>query len=231
MRKNVYAAHDFIRQGKFKTPEKMIAVEKLLETKRVVINWWCRQSGKTLTSIKIGRDIMVNTPGSVVLFVCPKMSICNSVTEKMARTIDRSLIKSTDATGLILKNGSIFKAGPLRNNMSLDPVIDKVDLLVIDEFEWMEETTMASLLLIIRQHIWPSMMQRFLRMFKEKKHTRVIMNSSKNDGKNFSMIKSSLPEIGITYFNWEKIPSLNREALIEKLGEESFEKEYNSYNP
>jgi hypothetical protein len=233
MRKNAYAAYDFIRQDKFKTPEKILSVEKLLADKKIVINWWCRQSGKTLTNIKIVRDMAVKVPGTIVLYITPKSSLSAEVTKLIARTIDRSLVSKVERNKIILNNDSIIVTGTMPNSSTLPSVIDKVDLLVVDEFEFIDMANLSQIILSLKNQIFPSLMQRFMSMFKRKKHTRAIFSSSMKDGKNFGAIRSvfSSEETAVTYLNWERVPSVSKDNLVKMLGEETFEKEYNSYVP
>lgn len=230
MKRNWYAAYDFIRQGKFKTPEKISNVENLLREHRIVVNWWCRQSGKTLTNIKISRDFMIENPGSFVLYVTTKASLAKQILEMVERTIDRSLIEKDESkTGITLKNGSSLKVGTLKPEGSISHLIKKIDLLVVDEFEFIDSSSFSKMLLDVKNHIWPSALQRFLEMFNRRKRTVAIFSSSMKNGENFQMIKSSLPLVAINYLNWEKIPSIDRERLVTMLGEDSFQREYNSY--
>jgi hypothetical protein len=230
MKRNWHAAYDYIRQGKFKTPEKISLTEKLLEKSPVVINWWCRQSGKTLTSIKIARDLLVEKPGSFVIFVSPKLSPSKVMCSLMARAIDRDLVETSTVDSITLKNGSKFFTGTLKSNASVKNLLKEVDMMVIDEFDYIQGPIFANLVISLREKLYPTLFEKFLNMFKPKKDQKFIFASSMKDGGNFEMLKT-LPNIPVSYLNWEKVPSVDREKVIGFIGEKAFEIEYNSYKP
>jgi hypothetical protein len=230
MKRNWYAAYDYIRQGKFKTPEKILLTEKLLETNQAVINWWCRQSGKSLTSIKIARDLLVNNPGSFVVFISVSASSSKIVHSLVSRTIDRDLVSKDTSEGIFLKNGSKFVTGTLKTGGSVDNLLKEVDLMIVDEFEYIQGPIFANFVLSMRKKLHPTLLERFFNMFKRGKNTKFILASSKKDGGNFEMLKT-IPGIPISYMNWELVPSVNKVKMIELLGEKSFKIEYDSYKP
>jgi hypothetical protein len=230
MKRNHFAAYDFIRQGKFKTPEKIATTEKLIEQHDVVVNWWCRQSGKTLTTVKIARDLVVSTPNSHVLIISPKMAITHEIIKLFGRAIDKNEIESTTNSVINLKNGSIIVG-----SSSLDHHIENANLIIVDEFEFIDIGTMHSLVNRVEHQTKPKMILRLIEMFKFKKKTvpqKFIFSSSMKNGENFSMLKKVVPSEAITYLNWEKlnVSSEKIEGYRHILGH-SFKKEYDSYKP
>ncbi len=228
MKKNIFAAYDFIRQNKFVTPDKIKIVESMLESERVVINWWCRQSGKTLTGVKIARDYAVNNSGYSVLVICPRSAISRNFIYVTGRSIDDKLIDSISTFFIKLKNGSIIQACVYNENVSFD---DK-DLVVIDEFDFIETPNFYSIVNKIKREIYPTFLQHIYDVCLTNKNTRMkfLLSSSKFNGLNLDLIKT-LHKYSITYLNWEKLSLENDkiERMKKMLGDTAFKNEYDSY--
>ena len=230
--KNPYLAYDLIRQNKFRTPEKMLVVEKLLAKNDVVINWWCRQSGKSLTSIKIINDFVKRKPSNI-LIVCTKTVVAGNFMYMLGRTIDRKEIDSISKYEITLKNGSRIKA--ISANSDSFSVENK-DLIVFDEFDFMDTTSLAGILLEIKSvnryspklSLWEKILIKLRIKPQSQKNTKLLFFSSKNSKENFSMISAAFPSAAMNYLNWDDL-NLSKDKIIERIGEESFEKEYNSY--
>ena len=230
MKRNHFAAYDFIRQGKFKTPEKIATTEKLIEQYDVVVNWWCRQSGKTLTSVKIARDLVVSTPNSLVLVISPKSTMSLEILKLFGRAINRDEIESSENFVLKLKNGSTVVVS---NSLHY---LENANLVIVDEFEFIDVGTMRSIVNHLEYQKKPKMILRLLEMFKFRKKTvppKFIFSSSMKNGENFSMLKKFVPLAAVTYLNWEKlnVSPEKIEGYRHTLGSKSFEKEYDSYKP
>jgi hypothetical protein len=229
MKRNWYAAHDFIRTGKFKTPEKMIVVEEALKNYDVVVNWWCRQSGKTLTNIKIIRDLILSKEGASVTVVFPRKAMGNDFLYSLKRTLDKSFLEEkSDPSVITLTNGSTVK---VTSQSSIFEVKGQ-DLVILEEFEFYDMSDFARIILSLKNEVEPSFFANLLRMMKfEKSRTKAILCSSMKDGANFEIVRNTFTKpFVITYLNWEKL-KLDKEKLEKILGAESFKKEYDSYAP
>ena len=229
MKKFTYSTYDLIRQDKFRTPEKITAVEKLLETNTCVINWWCRQSGKSLTSIKIARDLAIKQP-SEIIFAAVNTAQSAEFKKLTSRCIDRDLVESENSREIRLKNKSIIKFITVD---SAKHSLKNTDMLIFDEFEYMN-TDFVTWLSEVNFTINPSLYKRFINMFNyEKPRLKVIFSSSKKDSKNFKLIKNIFTTAPVTYLNYEKVnygPG-KLDNIRENLSVEKFKTEYNSYFP
>lgn len=229
-KKPTYLTYDLIRQNKFRSPEKISTVENLLKTNDCVINWWCRQSGKSLTSIKVARDLAVKQK-STIIFVAVKADNSNDLKTKMSRCIDRNLVKSDNGISITLTNGSYIRftsSNPQAN-------IDNADLVIFDEFDYMKPDNFSGMVSYIKNIKDPSIFQRFKNMFSFKKKTisKVIFASSMNNRTNLETIRKAFPTAPITYLNYEKVnygPG-RIDRIKEMLSEKEFNTEYNSYFP
>lgn len=231
MKRNTFAAYDFMRQNKFIVPDKIKMVESILESDRVVVNWWCRQSGKTLTNVKIARDLVVNNPGSSVLVICPRGSIAKNFVYVTGRSIELNLIDTSSTFFIKLKNGSIIQACTYNSDTEFT---DK-DLVIVDEFDFIEIEKMAEIIIKIKRETEPTFLQRIVDLldFQKNRNMKFILSSSKYDRSIFELIKNSLKRYYVTYLNWEKL-SIEKDKidnLKKMLGDESFKDEYDSYKP
>ena len=236
-KKPTYMTYDLIRQNKFRTPEKILMVEKLLEENQCVINWWCRQSGKSLTSIKVARDLAVKQKSKIV-FVAVKTVNANDLKTLMARCIDRDIVEKNDSeiptSCITLKNGSCIYF----ISSAYSAHINDADLIVFDEFEYMSTPDFFSIVSHIRSSNESSLIKRFLNMFsfnnkKKFVDTKLLFSSSMKDRKNLDIIRKAFPTAPVTYMNYEKINyGPGRIDDIKKiLSEKEFTTEYNSYFP
>lgn len=229
-KKPSFLTYDLIRQDKFRSPEKIQTVEKLLQENDHVINWWCRQSGKTLTSLKIARDRMIKEKIKVI-FVCTNTASTADVKVKMARCINRELVSNESVTSMTLKNGSMILFMTPRTVKNLK----RVSLLCVDEFEFFSQSALASLLKAVYEEVNPSLWTRFKEMFNSEKTPtlQTLFASSMKNRENFKMVRAILQSAPITYMNYEKInygPG-RIDEMKKILPERQFKTEYNSYFP
>lgn len=234
-KKPTFLTYDLIRQNKFRSPEKILTVEKMLETNDCVINWWCRQSGKTLTNIKVARDLVMKEKNNV-LIVCPKAAMIEHKKEVLARCIDRNLVESDDKNGIKLKNGNEVRLMVANMPGLKDFILDKkINLVIFDDFEWIDQVKFSAMLRDLKSIYEPSIWEKFINMFdaNRKRKPKMLLSSSMNNKKNFDLIRKIFPESAVTYLNWEKV-SFGPGKIDEMkriLSEKEFETEYNSYFP
>lgn len=236
MRKNNLAI-DLIRKDKFKTSEKIQSIEELINVKNVVINWWCRNSGKTLTSIKIARDTAISKP-SKILFISVNAKRAKDINDLIFRSIDRSLMNiSKSKNTLHLLNGSTITSVSINSFI----INDDIDMIIVDEFDLINETHIQDLIAnfeLIENKLknkkisfWKKILLFFGIYKKDNKDIKLLMSSSKFNGVSFIKLldwSMSRNDAAVTRLNWEKT-TIDREKLITILGEEKFEKDYNSY--
>ena len=113
--RNRYLAYDLIRKGKFTPPQKMVAVEEASSRREVVINWWCKQSGKSLTAIKMITDLIKKSDKVAVLIV-KNISSKNMMINLLEKSIPKGAILRINSNVIILKNGSCIKVITSMNN-------------------------------------------------------------------------------------------------------------------
>jgi hypothetical protein len=236
--RNNNLAIDLIRKDRFKSSEKIKNVEELIITKNVVINWWCRNSGKTLTSIKIARDTALSKP-SKILFISMNSKRAKDISDLIYRSIDRThtLPEQNLKNTLLLTNGSIIVSASIN---SYD-ISEDVDMIIVDEFDLIKENLVQSIIdkyeeierKITNKKVsfWKKFISLFSSKKEEEKHVKLLMSSSKGEGVSFVKLldwSMSRKDAAITRLNWEKT-TIDKEKLITILGEETFEKDYNSY--
>ncbi|NDE11646.1 MAG: hypothetical protein EBZ95_13970, partial [Chitinophagia bacterium] len=105
-----------------------------LTTKDVILNWWCRQAGKTTTNINIINKT-VEQPNRCVLVVTNSLKECDIFIDSVYRSIDYSRVDYRTKDIIFLKNNSSIVASPLLST-TLNSLVSKADLIIIGEFEW-----------------------------------------------------------------------------------------------
>ena len=146
----------------------------------------------------------------------------------LKRSLPREAIADSKGSSVVLTNGSRVDAYSSSGDFNLE----KSNLLVVEEFELMDPSDLARILIEAKKKAEPSLLSKLLSMMKfEKKNFKAVFCSSKNDGTNFEMVKATFPKkLAITYLNWEKL-NLNKEKIEKILGDDNFKKEYDSYTP
>ena len=225
-------AYDGIRRGKFKTPKKIKLTEELLRSHDTVVNWWCRQSGKTLTAVKIGRDIALSRPGARIIVIAPKRSNASYYIEMFSRSIDRAEQSLKTEIKLELKNGSVIEATSaasfIPTKISEEPE-GSYDFVIVDEFEFMPANHFSSILGEIKKVLRPPVIRRLWRSIKQlKSKTKFLFVSSMQKGLALSEIKETLPHAVVSKLNWEAT-NADREKLLKIMGPEAFQIAYDSY--
>ena len=245
MRHKESAAIDFIRKKKFISPEKILKTEKLLKENDLVINFWCRQSGKTLTSMKIIHDLAISKPGAKIVIVCTKMANAQMFIETLTRSFERmplnidlhtnysENIKKTTTVSIELNNGSHIIASSVASKIPFKArYIGDVDLFVFDEFDFFKPEFFDIIITAINSILKPGFYEKLKRAFsfKEKHTPKFLFSSSAHDNKNFISLQLNFDCV-ISYMNWKDLVLSDEKVkqLRLMLGEKSFEQEYDSY--
>jgi hypothetical protein len=233
--RNRYLAYDLIRKGKFTPPEKMIAVEEASSRREVVINWWCKQSGKSLTAIKMITDLIKKSDKVAVLIV-KNISSKNMMINLLEKSIPKDAILRINSNVIILKNGSCIKVIASMDNSDnyralMKLTLTTADLFIVDEFDYLDDIQMDHIIDAVKGRRKLNMIGRMLRrwgMFPSKK---ILFFSSMKDKRNFELLVLSVgDEAAFTYLNYEKL-GLEKEKLVKILGENTFKRDYDSYFP
>jgi hypothetical protein len=233
--KNKYLAYDLIRKGKFVSPEKMVAVEDAMKKNTIVINWWCRQSGKSLTAIKIATDLVTTKTEKTVTIIVNSIGDRTNIMSLLQKSINKDLIKRTTLNFVELTTGSIIKVVTSSNKTAnygllMASLFKESDIFIVDEYDYIATENMSMILEIIEKAHNLTIMGRIARFFGVIPSNRALFFSSKNNLKNHTELVLRLGEhAAFTYLNYDKI-GLDKEKLVKILGKDSFEKEYNSYN-
>jgi hypothetical protein len=233
--KNRYLAYDLIRKRKFVSPDKMVAVEKAAKQKEIVINWWCKQSGKSLTAIKMATDLVINKPDKVVVIVNRNISSRNMMMNLLEKSIDKSLVVRSNTNVIVLNNGSIIKIISSLDNSDnykilMRYTVDTCHMLIVDEFDYMDEAQMDCIVDAIKSRRPLTIWGKFAKLIGLLPRKNYIFFSSQKDKRNFDFLVNSLgADAAFTYLNYEKL-GLDKEKLVKMLGETVFQRDYDSYN-
>lgn len=224
--------YEQIRKGKFRVPTKIKNTENLLEKNNCVINWWCRQSGKTLTSIKIARDAALKKPGTKIFLIAVNENSARLFVDHFTMTINFNIITRKTNSEVELKNGSSLEA--ISSSQVLLPRKDKsYNLIIVDEFEFLSRPRdvifrVQEEFLPVVPKSWLSGLWPFRNRTSKAPDTKVLFNSSRKNGEVLKMLTDSFPKAFVNKLNWDKTP-FSKEDLIERIGPEAFKIEYDSY--
>jgi len=234
--KNKYLAYDLIRKGKFVSPEKMQAVETAMKKNAITINWWCRQSGKSLTAIKIATDLVTTKPEKLVTIVVNSISSRTMMMNLLQKSINKDLINRTTLNFIELTTGSMIKVITSTNKTEnygilMASLFKESDIFIVDEYDYLAPENMDMILSIVEKSQNLSLLGKIARFFKIVPSYKVLFFSSKHNSRNHTELVIRLGDYSsFTYLNYDKL-GLDKEKLIKILGQDVFEKEYNSYNP
>lgn len=234
--KNKYLAYDLIRKGKFVSPEKMLAVEDAMKKNTVTINWWCKQSGKSLTVIKIATDLVTTKTEKQVTIIVNTITDRTSMMNLLQKSINKDLINRTTLNFIELTTGSIIKVVTSSNKTSnygilIASLFKESDIFIVDEYDFLPLENMNMILEIVEKSENLTILGRIARFFGIIPSHKVLFFSSKNNLRNHTDLVLRLGDhAAFTYLNYDKL-GLDKEKLIKLLGQNIFEKDYNSYNP
>lgn len=234
--KNKYLAYDLIRKGKFVSPEKMLAVEDAMKKNTVTINWWCKQSGKSLTVIKIATDLATTKTEKRVTIIVNTIADRTSMMNLLQKSINKDLINRTTLNFIELTTGGIIKVVTSSNKTSnygilMASLFKESDIFIVDEYDFIAKENMDMILEIIEKSENLTITGKIARFFGIIPSHKVLFFSSKNDSRNHTELVLRLGYLAtFTYLNYEKL-GLDKEKLVKLLGQSAFEKDYNSYNP
>ena len=234
--KNKYLAYDLIRKGKFVSPEKMLAVEDAMKKNTVTINWWCKQSGKSLTVIKIATDLVTTKTEKQVTIIVNTITDRTSMMNLLQKSINKDLINRTTLNFIELTTGSIIKVVTSSNKTSnygilMASLFKESDIFIVDEYDFLPLENMNMILEIVEKSENLTILGRIARFFGIIPSHKVLFFSSKNNLRNHTDLVLRLGDhAAFTYLNYDKL-GLDKEKLIKLLGQNIFEKDYNSYNP
>lgn len=216
-----------IRHSIFEAPEHIKNVEQLLKEKEIVINWWCRQSGKTLTNIKIATETARQKPTSILVYTL-KTSSARDFIALAHRATPFEDIASYQKQQLIFKNGSYICAVSVNS----DVVYCDEDLVIVDNFEWMDNKFIVDLVDNINHANRLNIFQKIALFFKKDKtlqKKKAIFSSSMKNGKIFDLLKSRT-KAPVTYVNWEDLHYTDEEIKkLKAILGSHFITEYDSY--
>ena len=234
--KNKYLAYDLIRKGKFVSPEKMLAVEDAMKKNTVTINWWCKQSGKSLTVIKIATDLVTTKTEKRVTIIVNTIADRTSMMNLLQKSINKDLINRTTLNFIELTTGGIIKVVTSSNKTSnygilIASLFKESDIFIVDEYDFLPLENMNMILEIVEKSENLTILGRIARFFGIIPSHKVLFFSSKNNLRNHTDLVLRLGDhAAFTYLNYDKL-GLDKEKLIKLLGQNIFEKDYNSYNP
>jgi hypothetical protein len=234
--KNRYLAYDLIRKGKFVSPEKMQAVESAMQKSTVTINWWCKQSGKTLTAIKIATDLVTTKTEKQVTIIVNTISDRTSMMNLLQKSINKDLINRTTLNFIELNTGSIIKVVTSSNKTSnygilMASLFKESDIFIVDEYDSLSPDNMDMILEIIEKAQRLTILGKISRLLGFLPTHKVLFFSSKHNLRNHQELVLTLGDHAtFTYLNYDKL-GLDKEKLVKLLGQDVFEKDYNSYNP
>lgn len=234
--KNKYLAYDLIRKGKFVSPEKMQAVEAAMKNNTIVINWWCKQSGKTLTAIKIATDLATNKTEKNVAIIVGTISDRTLMMNLLHKSINKDLINRTTLNFIELTTGSIIKVVTSFNKTTnykvlMNSMLKESDIFIVDEYDSLPSENMDMILDIIEKSENLTIMGKLARFLGFLPSHKILFFSSKNNLRNHNELVLTLGDrAAFTYQNYDKL-GLDKEKLVKLLGQDVFEKDYNSYNP
>lgn len=234
--KNKYLAYDLIRKGKFVSPEKMQAVEAAMKKNTVMINWWCKQSGKTLTAIKIATDLVTTKTKKQVSIIVNTISDRTSMMNLLQKSINKDLINRTTLNFIELTTGSIIKVVTSSNKSAnygilMASLFKESDIFIVDEYDSLPPDNMDMILEIIEKSHRLTVLGKISRFLGFLPTHKVLFFSSKYNLRNHTELVLRLGDYaGFTYLNYDKL-GLDKEKLVKLLGQDVFEKDYNSYNP
>jgi len=234
--KNKYLAYDLIRKGKFVSPEKMQAVEAAMKKNAVIINWWCKQSGKSLTAIKIATDLVTTNTEKTVAIVVNSISDRTSMMNMLQKSINKDLINRTTLNFIELTTGSIIKVVTSSNKTEnygilMASLFKESDIFIVDEYDSLATENMDMILEIVEKSQNLSLVGKVARFFGIIHTHRALFFSSKHNLRNHTELVLRLGDhAAFTYLNYDNL-GLDKEKLVKLLGQDVFEKDYNSYNP
>lgn len=234
--KNKYLAYDLIRKGKFVSPEKMLAVKDAMKKNAIVINWWCKQSGKSLTVIKIATDLVTTKTEKQVTIIVNTFTDRTSMMNLLQKSINKDLINRTTLNFIELTTGSIIKVVTSSNKTSnygilMASLFKESDIFIVDEYDFLPLENMNMILEIVEKSENLTILGRIARFFGIIPSHKVLFFSSKNNLRNHTDLVLRLGDhAAFTYLNYDKL-GLDKEKLIKLLGQNIFENDYNSYNP
>jgi hypothetical protein len=234
--KNKYLAYDLIRKGKFVSPEKMQAVQSAMKKNAIVINWWCKQSGKTLTVIKIATDLVTTNTEKKVTIIVNSISDRTVMMNLLQKSINKDLINRTTLNFIELNTGSIIKVVTSSNKTEnygilMASLYKESDIFIVDEYDSLAHENMNMILSIVEKSQRLTLFGKISRFFGILPSHKVLFFSSKHNLTNHQELVLSVGDYAaFTYLNYDKL-GLDKEKLIKLLGNDVFEKDYNSYNP
>lgn len=233
--KNKYLAYDLIRKGKFVSPEKMLAVEAAMKKEVITINWWCKQSGKSLTAIKLATDLVTTKTEKTVTIIVNSISDRTSMMNLLKKSINKDLINRTTLNFIELTTGSMVKVVTSSNKTEnygilMASLFKESDIFIVDEYDSLAPENMDMIINIVEKSSKLTIFGKVARFFGIIPTHKVLFFSSKHNLRNHTEIVHRLGDYAaFTYLNYEKL-SLDKEKLVKLLGQDVFEKDYNSYN-
>jgi hypothetical protein len=234
--KNKYLVYDLIRKGKFVSPEKIQAVEAAMKRNTVTINWWCRQSGKSLTAIKIATDLVTTKTEKIVTIVVNSISNRTSMMSLLQKSINKDLISRTTLNFIELKTGSMIKVVTSTNKSEnygilMASLFKESDIFIVDEYDYIAPENMDMILSVVEKSQNLTFLGKIARFFGMIPSHKVLFFSSKYNSRNHTELVLRLGDhASFTYLNYDRL-GLDKEKLVKILGQDAFEREYNSYNP
>lgn len=220
--------YDEIRLGKFQERSYMRASRKLLKEKGVVLNWWCRQAGKTTFSIYIARE-KAREEICDIIFISHCKKSADFLQKFFVRAAGDEVSKEV-ANQVILKNGSRVS---FFSCSSEGIYLRAADMIVFDEFDFFNSLKFSQLLSKLKPrkkyNLWEKLKIRLGLMQKEPLQ-ELIFNSTMKDGANLGVLFSKMKSLPVSRVNFQSIPSHDPEEAKRMLGEEGYKKNYDSYD-
>jgi hypothetical protein len=220
--------YDAIREGTFTFTSWMREANALLQQNSAVVAWWCRQSGKSAFAIKIAHDTAIKQMSDIV-FVCAYHNQMKHVKDHLLRTFKSTEILNQVGDQIFLVNGSRIA---MCSSNSRSIFLNNADLVIFDEFEFMEKNNFLRHLGCLRNRKpltrWEKI-KCFFGFHFPVPVQKLIFTSSMKDGSNFGALLGKMKNLPISRANGRRVSSKHSEEMKMYLDSDTWKKEYDSY--
>ncbi len=219
--------YDSIREGEFKEFSYMRNSLRLLREKSIVVNWWCRQSGKTAFSVKIAVDF-AKEKSSDVVFVAFDKAAALHLKRIFAASLKTEDLKTITGEQVFLINGSRVSFVSSRSKAQY---LKNADMVIFDEFDHFERFAFVQLLNSLKPQEKLTLKRKIgiaLGLVKKTDPQLLIFSSSMKDGANLGVLFSRKKNLPISRVSFGSLTTHDVEKMKKMLGDD-WEKEYDSY--
>jgi len=220
--------YDNIREGDFEELSYMRNSTRILHERGIVINWWCRKSGKTVFCIKKARELSLEKCTDII-FITFSKKMATQAKDFFSRTLKKEELREIIGDQIFLKNGSRIT---FCSSKSKDHYLKNADMVIFDEFEYFDRFSFMNLLNSLQKRpdhtFWRILLEK-LGFVKPVFSQFLIFSSSMKDGANLGALFSRIKNLPMSRVSFKHLPSHDVEKLKTILGEEDWKKEYDSY--